>query len=94
VALLILGPILLEVTSKVGIDPVHFGVVMVLNLMIGLLTPPFGVVLFVMQQVGNISFERVVRATAPFIVPLIAVLALISVFPPLVTWLPNLVMGR
>ncbi|MFB3816075.1 MAG: TRAP transporter large permease [Candidatus Methylomirabilales bacterium] len=94
VALLILGPILLEVTSKVGIDPVHFGVVMVLNLMIGLLTPPFGVVLFVMQQVGNISFERVVRATAPFIVPLVLVLALISVFPPLVTWLPDAVMGK
>jgi TRAP-type C4-dicarboxylate transport system permease large subunit len=94
VALLILGPILLQVTSQVGIDPVHFGVVMVLNLMIGLLTPPFGVVLFVMQQVGNISFERVVRATAPFIVPLIVVLLLISAFPPLVTWLPNMVMGK
>jgi tripartite ATP-independent transporter DctM subunit len=94
VALLILGPILLEVTTKVGIDPVHFGVVMVLNLMIGLLTPPFGVVLFVMQQVGGISFERVVRATAPFIIPLIVVLALITVFPPLVTWLPNLAMGK
>lgn len=94
VALLILGPILLEVTTKVGIDPVHFGVVMVLNLMIGLLTPPFGVVLFVMQQVGGISFERVVRATAPFIIPLIVVLGLITVFPPLVTWLPNLAMGK
>jgi len=91
VALLILGPILLQVTAQVGIDPVHFGVVMVLNLMIGLLTPPFGVVLFVMQQVGGLSFERVVRATAPFIVPLLVVLALITVFPPLVTWLPNLV---
>jgi TRAP-type C4-dicarboxylate transport system permease large subunit len=93
VALLILGPILLQVTTQVGIDPVHFGVVMVLNLMIGLLTPPFGVVLFVMVHVGKISFERVVRATAPFIIPLIIVLVLITVYPPLVTWLPDLLMG-
>ena len=94
VAILILGPILMEVVTKVGIDPVHFGVVMVLNLMIGLLTPPFGVVLFVMVHVGEISFERVVRATAPFIIPLLVVLGLITVFPPLVTWVPNLVMGK
>jgi tripartite ATP-independent transporter DctM subunit len=94
VAILILGPILMQVTSAVGIDPVHFGLIMVLNLMIGLLTPPFGVVLFVMVQVGGISFERVVRATAPFIVPLIVVLIMITFYPPLVTWLPNTVMGK
>ncbi len=58
VAILILGPILMQVVTKVGIDPVHFGVVMVLNLMIGLLTPPFGVILFVMVQVGGTSPSR------------------------------------
>ncbi len=94
VAILILGPILMQVITQVGIDPVHFGLVMVLNLMIGLLTPPFGIVLFVMVQVGGLSFEQVVRATAPFLVPLLVVLLLITVFPPLVTWLPNLAMGR
>jgi TRAP-type C4-dicarboxylate transport system permease large subunit len=94
VAILILGPILMQVITQVGIDPVHFGVIMVLNLMIGLLTPPFGIVLFVMVQVGGLSFEQVVRSTAPFLVPLLVVLLLITVFPPLVTWLPNLVMGR
>ncbi len=94
VAILILGPILMQVTSQVGIDPVHFGLIMVLNLMIGLLTPPFGVVLFVMVHVGGISFERVVRATAPFIIPLLVVRGLRTFFPPLVTWLPNLVMGK
>jgi len=94
VAILILGPILMQVTTAVGIDPVHFGLLMVLNLMIGLLTPPFGVVLFVMVHVGGISFERVVRATAPFIIPLLVVLFLITVFPPLVTWLPDMVMGK
>ena len=93
VAILIVTPMLMPVIAKVGIDPVHFGVVMVLNLMIGLLTPPFGVVLFVMTGISGVPFERVVRATMPFILPLLVVLAVITVFPALVTWLPTLVMG-
>jgi tripartite ATP-independent transporter DctM subunit len=93
VALLILTPILLPVTVKLGIDPVHFGVVMVLNLMIGLMTPPFGMILFVMQHISGLSFDEVVRATAPFLVPLVVVLLLITVFPPLVTALPDALMG-
>ena len=94
VAILIITPMLMPIIIKVGIDPVHFGLVMVLNLMIGLLTPPFGVVLFVMAAVSGLPLERVVRATAPFIIPLLLVLVLITLFPPLVTWLPNLVMGK
>jgi len=94
VAILILTPMLMPVITKVGIDPLHFGLVMVLNLMIGLLTPPFGVVLFVMAGISRLPFERVVRATAPFLLPLLAVLVLITFFPPLVTWLPTLVMGK
>jgi tripartite ATP-independent transporter DctM subunit len=94
VAILIITPMLMPVITKVGIDPLHFGLVMVLNLMIGLLTPPFGVVLFVMAGVSGLRFERIVRATLPFLAPLLLVLALITVFPSLVTWLPNLVMGR
>jgi tripartite ATP-independent transporter DctM subunit len=94
VAILIITPMLMPIIAKVGIDPLHFGLVMVLNLMIGLLTPPFGVVLFVMAGVSGLPFERIVRATAPFLIPLLAVLALITIFPPLVTWLPNLVMGK
>jgi tripartite ATP-independent transporter DctM subunit len=94
VAILILTPMLMPVIAKVGIDPLHFGLVMVLNLMIGLLTPPFGVVLFVMAGVAHMPFERVVRATLPFIIPLLVVLVLITFFPPLVTWLPTLVMGK
>src|SRR5690606_4529122 len=73
-AITILVPVLLPIIAKVGIDPVHFGVVMVLNLMIGLLTPPVGMVLYVLARVANISFERCVVATAPFLVPLIVVL--------------------
>jgi tripartite ATP-independent transporter DctM subunit len=93
VAILILTPMLMPVIVKVGIDPLHFGLVMVLNLMIGLLTPPFGVVLFVMAGISELSFERIVRATAPFLIPLLVVLAMITFIPSLVTWLPTLVMG-
>ena len=93
VAILILTPMLMPVIVKVGIDPLHFGLVMVLNLMIGLLTPPFGVVLFVMAGISDLPFERIVRATAPFLIPLLVVLAMITFIPSLVTWLPTLVMG-
>lgn len=88
-AILILGPVLLPVILKLGIDPLHFGVVMVLNLMIGLLTPPFGVVLFVMTGISGVPFERVVRSVMPFILPLLLVLLLITIFPALVTAVPN-----
>jgi tripartite ATP-independent transporter DctM subunit len=92
VAILILGPVFMPVLAAVGIDPVHFGVVMVLNLMIGLMTPPFGMILFVMQQVSGLSFEDVVKACMPTLVPLLIVLVLITFFPSIVTWFPNLVM--
>ena len=92
VAILILGPIFMPVLAAAGIDPVHFGVVMVLNLMIGLMTPPFGMILFVMQQVSGLSFEDVVKACMPTLVPLVVVLVLITFIPSLVTWLPNLVL--
>ena len=93
VAILIFAPIFLPVITAVGIDPVHFGVVMVLNLMLGLLTPPFGMVLFVMAQISGLRFEEVVEATLPVLIPLLLVLALIIVFPSLVTGLPDLLMG-
>jgi tripartite ATP-independent transporter DctM subunit len=90
VAILILTPILVPVIEQMGIDPVHFGVVMVLNLMIGLLTPPFGVVLFVIQHYSNLPFIRVVKAIIPFLIPLLLVLLLITFFPGFVLWLPDL----
>jgi tripartite ATP-independent transporter DctM subunit len=93
VAILIFAPIFLPVTTAVGIDPVHFGVVMVLNLMLGLLTPPFGMVLFVMAQISGMKFEEVVKATLPVLIPLFVVLVLITIFPSLVTGLPDLIMG-
>ena len=93
VAIFIFGPIFVPVITMAGIDPVHFGVVMVLNLMIGLLTPPFGIILFVMTKVSGLKYEEVVKATFPFLIPLFVVLILIVIFPGLVTALPNFLMG-
>lgn len=91
-AITILTPLLVPMVVKVGIDPLHFGVVMVFNLMIGVLTPPYGAVLFVLTRVGEISLERLVRALLPWYIPLLATLAVISYFPSTVLWLPRLVL--
>jgi tripartite ATP-independent transporter DctM subunit len=93
-AITILVPVLLPVAVKLGIDPVHFGIIMVLNLMIGLLTPPVGMVLYVLARVAKISFEECVKAVAPFLIPLLLVLALITFVPQTVLWLPNLLVQR
>lgn len=89
-AITILVPVFLPIIEKLGIDPVHFGVVMVLNLMIGLLTPPVGMVLYVLSRVSGLPFERCVTATAPFLIPLVFVLVLITFIPQLTLWLPTL----
>ncbi len=88
--LLILVPMLVPVAVKLGIDPVHFGVVVILNLMISLLTPPMGMSLFVVAKVSNIPFQLLARAILPWLVPPAVVLVLITVFPELVMFLPNL----
>jgi tripartite ATP-independent transporter DctM subunit len=93
-AMLILIPILVPASIALGIDPVHFGLIFVLNLMIGTITPPVGVVLFVTAKIAEISFEAMSRAILPWLVPLLAVLAAVTLFPPLATWLPTIVMGR
>ena len=88
--LLITVPVMVPLIQKVGIDQVHFGVVMVLNLMIGLLTPPVGLNLYIVAKIAKISFWDAVRGTAPFIIPLVVVLLLITYIPTLVLWLPRL----
>ena len=90
-AITILSPILVPLCSQVGIDPLHLGLVMVLNLMIGLLTPPVGMCLYAVCRVADISFEQMVKTTLPFYVPLLAVLMLITIFPGVVLFLPRLV---
>jgi tripartite ATP-independent transporter DctM subunit len=89
-AISILVPVLMPVVVHVGIDPVQFGVIMVLNLMIGLLTPPVGMVLFVLSRISGLSVEKTIRATAPFLIPLLLVLAAISIFPSITLYLPTL----
>ena len=89
-AILILVPVLLPVVQQLGIDPVHFGLVMVLNLMIGLLHPPMGMVLFVLARVANLSIEKTTMAILPWLVPLLLSLILITYVPQISLWLPRL----
>jgi len=93
-ALLILIPILVPVSNSFGIDPVQFGVIMIFNLILGTIHPPIGVVLFITSRIAEISFETMSKAILPWLVPLLVVLALITVFPSLTLWLPNLLMGQ
>ncbi len=89
-AITILVPILLPIATQLGVDPIHFGLVMVLNLMIGLLHPPMGMVLFVLARVAGLSFERTTIAILPWLVPLLLSLAVITYMPRLVLWLPRM----
>jgi tripartite ATP-independent transporter DctM subunit len=88
-AITILVPVLLPLMERIGVDPVHFGLIMVLNLMIGLLTPPVGMVLYILARVANISFERTTRACLPFLIPLFATLGIVTYWPGFVMFLPN-----
>jgi tripartite ATP-independent transporter DctM subunit len=89
-AITILVPVLLPLIERIGVDPVHFGVIMVLNLMIGLLTPPVGMVLYVLARVAKISLDRTTKACAPFLVPLLVTLAVVTYWPDMVLFVPKL----
>lgn len=89
-ALLISVPVVLPIAVEYGIDPVHLGIIIILNLSIGLLTPPVGLVLFVLNTVTGVPLRDVIRGTLPALVPLVIVLLLITYFPAVVTFLPNL----
>lgn len=91
--MILMVPVFLPVIQQVGIDPVHFGVLVTMNLMIGILTPPFGVALFTVAKVGRIPFEELAREIVPFLPGLILVLFLLTVFPSLSMFLPRLVYG-
>lgn len=93
-AIIILTPVLLPVAVRLGIDPVHFGVVMVLGMVIGLITPPVGLCLFVVGGLTGLSLERVSRAALPFVGLLVVILVLVAYIPPLTLWLPGLLLGR
>jgi TRAP-type C4-dicarboxylate transport system permease large subunit len=88
--ILILTPILLPVVKTLGVDPVHFGIIIMVNLGIGLLTPPVGSVLFVGSAVGKLKIEALVKAMYPFFVLLLILLGLVTYWPGLSMWLPRM----
>ncbi len=88
--ILVLVPVLMPIAADYGIDPVHLGVIMIINLMIGSLSPPVGAVLFVVGSVTRQPMGEVFRGVLPFLVPLLIVLLILTVFPPIVTIVPSL----
>ena len=93
-AILILAPILVPIMTGIGIDQTQACVIIILNLMIGVITPPVGVVLYVIANVAKVTFERVTKATLPFLIPLLIVLAMVTFIPWVTTLIPNLVFGK
>ncbi len=91
--LLIATPTLLPLVKELGVNEVHFGLMMIINLLIGALTPPFGVLLFITMDIAKVSFGAIVRAILPFYVPLAVVLLLVTYWPDMVMFLPNLFKG-
>ena len=88
-AITIIVPILLPIAMRLGVDPVHFGLIITLNLMIGLLHPPLGMVLFVLSRVAKLSVERTTMAILPWLVPLFIALIVITFIPAVTLWLPT-----
>ena len=93
-AMIILIPIMMPLVDHFGIDRVHFGLIMVYGLLIGIVTPPIGVALFVVTKIADVSFEDVCKAAFPFLVPLIGVLFIITYLPGVVLYLPDLLLGE
>jgi C4-dicarboxylate transporter DctM subunit len=91
-SLIILTPILFPLAVKVGVDPIHFGLVMVLNLVIGLITPPLGVCLFIACSIAKITLEQIVKAILPFLIAAIAILFIVTYIPQLSLWIPQMFM--
>ncbi len=87
--LAIMVPILLPLALTMGVDPVHFGVIICLNLMIGTITPPVGVVAFIVTQIANVSYAALLRAIWPFLVALLVALLIVTFSEDLVLWLPR-----
>ena len=87
--LLIIVPVFIPTAQALGIDMVHFGVICVVNIMLGLITPPYGLLLFVMTNISGCSLRQIVREILPFLAALLVALLLITLFPSLSLWLPR-----
>jgi tripartite ATP-independent transporter DctM subunit len=92
-AILVIAPIIAKPLVAAGVDPVHLGMVVVFNLMIGLLTPPMGLALYLVADIAKVSMKDILKAMTPFYIPLAVTLLLITYFPALTTWLPKLAVG-
>ena len=92
--IILLTPLLLPIVVALGIDPIVFGIVMVISCEVGFLTPPVGANLFVAARITNLGIDKISVAVLPFLLAYIAVLVFVSLFPDVVTWLPNLVYGK
>lgn len=92
-SILILTPILMPIVTQIGVHPVQFGVIMIFALMIGLLTPPMAICLFLTSKLGGISFQRAFKAVTPYYIGLLIVLLLINVFPQITLAVPKLLLG-
>ena len=93
-SILIVTPILMPIITEVGIDPVHFGIIMILNLMIGLLTPPVGMSLYTVANIGNIKIENLIRELLPFYFLFFVIIVVLIIFPQIILFVPNLLMGK
>ncbi len=91
-AMLIALPVLLPAAQALQIDLIHFGVVVIFNLLVGIMTPPMGIGLYILMAIGNLQFGELVRAAVPFIMILLVALVLLTAFPAITLWLPNLMM--
>lgn len=92
-ATIILVPVLLPIMESFGVSPVHFGVIMVLNLMIGLITPPVGLILYILQSITSLSFKEITVRITPYLIALLIALGITTFVEPVVMWLPNLLFG-
>jgi len=88
--ILVILPVLTPTAAALGIDPVHFGVMCIVNIMLGLVTPPYGLLLFMMNKIANVSLTELIREVMPFLYVMVAALAAIMLFPDLVLFLPRL----
>jgi tripartite ATP-independent transporter DctM subunit len=93
-AILVIAPIIAKPLVAAGVDPVHLGMVVVFNLMIGLLTPPMGLALYLVADIAKVAMKDVLKEMLPYYVPLAVTLLLITYFPALTTWIPRVAMGN
>jgi len=93
-AILIFTPLLLPIAADLGLSPIHFGIIMLVNLCVGLCTPPVGTVLFVGLGIANIKMTQIIKPLLLFLIPMIIVLLLVTYIEPITMFIPNIVFGK